>query len=219
MNEPEELRIRREPRQARARMAVNSIIQAAQEIVHSQGVEALTTVRVAERAGVSVGTLYEYFPNREAILARINREAFATQARQAQAVYGQKLDGPLRDLLSEVYTRMIELDRQRLAELGTFHSRHARHLEIGRFAGQQPLGPQEMVQGMQGILAQHADEVGNPSQPLAAQLLARGIRAMVTNLLEDQPELLHDPELLPTLQRIVSAIVQTPNPNTSSQTE
>jgi len=217
--EPADWRLRRQPRQARARLAVDSILQAARDIVRTEGPHALTTSRVAERAGVGVGTLYEYFPNREAILARINREAFAAEARQAQAFYADLLDAPLTDLLQEVFTRMVDVDRRMLARVGRFHSLQAKHLEIGRYAGEQPLSPAEMVQGMHGILAAHADEVGNPSHLLVAQLLARGIRAMVTNLLEDDPDLLHDPQLLPTLQRIVAAIVQPANPNASGDSE
>jgi AcrR family transcriptional regulator len=59
---------RRKPRQARARTTVATIFEAAIQILERDGYEALTTNRIAERAGVSVSTLYQYFENNDALL-------------------------------------------------------------------------------------------------------------------------------------------------------
>jgi AcrR family transcriptional regulator len=82
---------RKTPRQARAQATVEAIIEAAARIIETHGLQALTTNRIAETAGVGIGSLYQYFPAREAILtALITREnasfaaamqgAFATAA-------------------------------------------------------------------------------------------------------------------------------------------
>ncbi|MGA0600413.1 helix-turn-helix domain-containing protein [Caulobacter sp. KR2-114] len=69
---------RRRPRQARSRATYDSILQAALEVLARDGAGRLTTNRVAERAGVSIGTLYQYFPDKTAILlAAARREALA----------------------------------------------------------------------------------------------------------------------------------------------
>ncbi|RWB75406.1 MAG: TetR/AcrR family transcriptional regulator [Mesorhizobium sp.] len=60
---------RKFPRQQRARATVEAILQAAAQLLTDLGFEALTTARVAERAGVSVGSLYQYFPNKQALAA------------------------------------------------------------------------------------------------------------------------------------------------------
>src|SRR5215472_17525000 len=59
---------RKTPVQARATVTVESICEATIQVLLSQGAERLTTTRVAERAGVSVGTLYQYFPNKRSLL-------------------------------------------------------------------------------------------------------------------------------------------------------
>jgi len=59
---------RKAARQARARDTVLGILQASAELVVRHGVERLTTNHIAERAGVSVGSLYQYFPSKEAII-------------------------------------------------------------------------------------------------------------------------------------------------------
>ena len=72
----------RKPRQERAQHKVELILEAAIRLVDKGGVAALTTNAVAETAGVSIGTLYQYFPNKEAILeALADREMAALSAR------------------------------------------------------------------------------------------------------------------------------------------
>ncbi|MEL6178012.1 MAG: TetR/AcrR family transcriptional regulator [Myxococcota bacterium] len=68
MTNGEDLRVRRKPVQARARATFEAILQAASELLIAEGFARMTTNRVAEQAGVSVGTLYQYFPNKEALL-------------------------------------------------------------------------------------------------------------------------------------------------------
>jgi AcrR family transcriptional regulator len=63
--------MRKKPLQRRARVLVVSLVDAAGQIVVSDGLGALTTVRVAERAGVSVGSLYQYFKNKDELVAAL----------------------------------------------------------------------------------------------------------------------------------------------------
>lgn len=67
---------RKLPRQGRSRATVDAILDACAEAVGEGGYAALTTNRLAQRAGVSVGTLYQYFPNREAVAAALASRAF-----------------------------------------------------------------------------------------------------------------------------------------------
>lgn len=59
---------RRKPRQARAQATVEAILEATFQLLEADGLSNLTTNHIAERAGVSIGTLYQYFADREAIL-------------------------------------------------------------------------------------------------------------------------------------------------------
>jgi AcrR family transcriptional regulator len=60
---------RKLPRQARSKATVDAVITAAAQVLIERGYEGTTTAHVAERAGVSVGSLYQYFPNKEALIA------------------------------------------------------------------------------------------------------------------------------------------------------
>lgn len=62
---------RKHPVQARAKATVDAIVAAAAQVLIAHGYERTTTARVARRAGVSVGSLYQYFPNKEALVAAL----------------------------------------------------------------------------------------------------------------------------------------------------
>lgn len=65
---------RKQPKQARSSELVSTILQAAVQVLAQEGAQRFTTARVAERAGVSIGSLYQYFPNKAAILFRLQSD-------------------------------------------------------------------------------------------------------------------------------------------------
>ncbi|MBR1175884.1 TetR family transcriptional regulator [Bradyrhizobium sp. KB893862 SZCCT0404] len=65
---------RKQPQQARSTELVAAILDAAVQVLAKEGAQRFTTARVAERAGVSVGSLYQYFPNKAAILFRLQSD-------------------------------------------------------------------------------------------------------------------------------------------------
>src|ERR1700733_7205513 len=81
---------RKSASQQRSRMTVNSILEAAARILIREGFDKASTNRIAEVAGVSVGSVYQYFPSKEAIVAalidRHNQEVMhAVQGELAEA--------------------------------------------------------------------------------------------------------------------------------------
>jgi AcrR family transcriptional regulator len=65
---------RKQPQQARSAELVAAILQAAVQVLAKHGAARFTTARVAEKAGVSIGSLYQYFPNKAAILFRLQSD-------------------------------------------------------------------------------------------------------------------------------------------------
>lgn len=66
--------LRKRPKQARSNELMAVILEAAAQVLAKEGAQRFTTARVAEKAGVSVGSLYQYFPNKAAILFRLQSD-------------------------------------------------------------------------------------------------------------------------------------------------
>lgn len=69
---PSSLKARKRPQQARATATLDAIFEATIQLLVKDGYPMLTTTRVAERAGVSVGTMYQYFPHKQALIYAVN---------------------------------------------------------------------------------------------------------------------------------------------------
>ncbi|MEU7259152.1 TetR/AcrR family transcriptional regulator [Streptomyces rimosus] len=88
---------RKQPRQARAEATRQRILTAAAHVFAEYGYAAGTTNRIAARARVSIGSLYQYYPNKDAILA----ELLIRHLDAGAAAVGERLDGQLPDSLEE----------------------------------------------------------------------------------------------------------------------
>src|SRR5580692_12875747 len=76
------LEVRKAPGQARSKETVNIILEASARILESEGLRGFNTNSAAAKAGVSVGSLYQYFPNKDAILLALI-ERFEDAAQEA----------------------------------------------------------------------------------------------------------------------------------------
>src|SRR4051794_19086778 len=91
---------RKRPKQARSSELVAAILEAAVQVLAKEGAQRFTTARVAEKAGVSVGSLYQYFPNKAAILFRLQSDEW----RQTTELLGGILEDVRRPPLERLRT-------------------------------------------------------------------------------------------------------------------
>jgi len=89
---------RKSPVQARSTASVDAILQATIQVLLKVGKEKLTTTSVAHRAGVSVGTLYQYFPNKSALLQAVLRRHFDHVSSNIEKVCREQRGKPLREM-------------------------------------------------------------------------------------------------------------------------
>jgi len=110
---PDRLHARRRPRQARSGHTVEAIFEATIQVLLKEGLARLTTIRVAERAGVSVGTLYQYFPNKQSLQYAVLVRHFEALAAAAEAVRDAVPARPLADLAAEVARAYVRVKTAR----------------------------------------------------------------------------------------------------------
>jgi len=94
---------RKQPKQARSTELVAAILDAAIQVLAKEGARRFTTARVAEKAGVSVGSLYQYFPNKAAILFRLQSDEWRATSELTEAVLGDAARPPMERLRAEVH--------------------------------------------------------------------------------------------------------------------
>ena len=144
---------RRKPKQDRAQATVEAILEASFQILESEGLSKLTTSRIAERAGVSIGTLYQYFKDRDAILAAMGQrqgdemretitaivldapEAGGVRAIVRALMHGLQGSAETRMILSDALFRTgggAEVSRQHLTFLDSISGRSELGFALGK---------------------------------------------------------------------------------------
>src|SRR5580658_5598980 len=104
---------RKTPIQARSTVTVEAISEAAIQVLLSQGAERLTTTRVADRAGVSVGTLYQYFPNKRSLLFAVLEHHLNDVAARVEAVCESACHKPLAEMIREMVEAFVDAKMER----------------------------------------------------------------------------------------------------------
>ncbi|WP_149563956.1 TetR/AcrR family transcriptional regulator [Streptomyces cacaoi] len=106
------LRPRKQPKQARAEVTRQRILRAAAHVFTEYGYAAGTTNRIAEAAGISIGSLYQYYPNKDAILAELTAQhldaGMAAGARVRSGELPESLDAVLRLFVRIVLGNHVE---------------------------------------------------------------------------------------------------------------
>ena len=101
--------------QARSAELVAAILEAAVRVLERDGARRFTTVRVAEEAGVSVGSLYQYFPNKEAILFRLQPDEWEDDRGELDADPRRPDDSPPRERLRRAVLAFFRSERAEAA--------------------------------------------------------------------------------------------------------
>lgn len=132
--EPAHLKPRKIPRQARAMATLAAVFEATIQVLVTDGPHRLTTTRVAERAGVSVGTMYQYFPHKQALFYALNDRYLDTLARKIEVACRSQTGAPISqmiealvttywdakterpDITRALYRSVVELDNEALIE-------------------------------------------------------------------------------------------------------
>jgi AcrR family transcriptional regulator len=103
-----ELQPRKTPQQSRSVATVESIYDATIQVLLKNGAHRLTTVLVAQRAGVSVGTLYQYFPNKQALLFAVLERHLLLVAEAVEDACATNHFQPLEVMVDELVNRYVD---------------------------------------------------------------------------------------------------------------
>jgi AcrR family transcriptional regulator len=173
---------RKLPRQARSQATVDALLDATAQVLVERGYARTTTNAVAERAGVSVGSLYQYFPNKDALVAALHdrhvQGVLAVMEQQVERHAGAPLVDSLAGLVEasvQAHREGAELHRVLEAQLG--HLDVHDHNELDRRVGAL----------LRRLLEDHRDELAVKDLKLAAFTLQHAVHALVHAMVFDRP--------------------------------
>jgi AcrR family transcriptional regulator len=189
---------RKRPRQARAQATWDALVEAAAQLLAAHGLARLTTNAVAERAGVSIGSLYQYFPNRDALMVALIERQQAQQAKRLAATLAQL---PAADLRSSVtmLVRAAMAHHSANPVLATAIDHEEARLPVGALLDAALV---DAGAALAPLFAAHRGEVGSVDPVVAAATLPSLVRAVVDHWANRSP-----PELARAESEAVRAVI------------
>jgi AcrR family transcriptional regulator len=198
---------RKVAKQQRSRLTIDAILEATARIVGHAGLDGANTNRIAEIAGVSIGSLYQYFPCKEALLAAvIEREALADLEAMREVLRGCA-DKPLGEVVEIAVHELV--------------ARHARNPGLYRWMltyvpalGQHPKVRDIAGQGramIRDLLGARRHELAADVEPaMAAMIVGSAVEAAIHAAVFERPEALRDGTLAAALSRLCRGYVAGP---------
>jgi AcrR family transcriptional regulator len=104
---------RKTPIQARSTVTVEAISEATIQVLLTHGADRLTTTRVADRAGVSVGTLYQYYPNKRSLLFAVFEDHLDKVSRAVEVACVGACHKPMSEMIRLVVESYVDVKMQR----------------------------------------------------------------------------------------------------------
>lgn len=183
---------RKTARQSRAQVTVDAILEAATVLFAHGDLDSVTTNQIARRAGVSVGSLYQYFPSKQAILGElIDRHAQATIARLGERL-PDFLHLPIESAMRSIVEILLEADTIDL-------NLHRVFLDKLPEAGRHEKRQQEirsMTRAVRDLLELRRDEVRPADLDVASFILVHALEAVTNAAVLELPDRLRDPTLV-----------------------
>lgn len=177
---------RKSASQERSRLTIDALVEATARILMKEGYDKASTNKIAAVAGVSIGSLYQYFPSKEALVAAVIDR------------HSQELTQVVRDALIKVATQPIEVATHELVSLGI--EAHRVNPELHRVLAEQipRVGRLQSIAAidrnvhalLRGYLEAHRDEIGVADLDVAAFVCVTVVEALTHTAVLHRPEIL-----------------------------
>ena len=187
---------------------MTAILDATAHILLERGFAQTSTNAVAERAGVSVGSLYQYFPNKDALIAALHARHGEQMMAVIQRALTKAMDATLDDALAGLIEATVEAHRVD-ADL---------HRVLEQQLGDQDMGAlhDEYVDVMEdrivALLARHRDEITAPDLKLAAYMLMNAAHGLIHAVVLQRPKGISLKAATQEIVRMMKAYLTSPLP-------
>ncbi len=190
---------RKKPRQERAHATVDAILLAAAHILKTEGFERATTNRIAELAGVSIGSLYQYFPNKASIVGALRERHSDWFNGCLRAEIDRVAELPMRPAARAAVELMIAMHVVDPALHNALSERRAMepHVEL------------EFRHLMQAKLEENRANIRPLDLELASFITIRALEALIHGTALDEPERLSNPHFAEEVTELLVRYLET----------
>jgi AcrR family transcriptional regulator len=195
---------RKSATQERSRATVDALLAATARVLVKDGYDHASTNKIAEAAGVSIGSLYQYFPSKEALVAAVIEQHINKMMEMVRASLVRLASVPLRDAARELVHVMIEAHRiepklhrvlvEQIPRIGSME--HIERVD------------EEAIALVRAYLEAHRDEVGVDDLDMAAFLAVSCVEAMTHVAVLRRPEFLNDPRFVEEVTALVVRYIE-----------
>jgi len=190
---------RKSPRQARSRATVDAILAATARLLVKHGFDRTTTNQIAEAAGVSIGSLYQYFPSKEALVAALMEQ----HQDQMRALVFVQLEHVRALPLAAAVRTMIELMLRAHAVNPALHRVLMEQVPRTGRLGKRNDFERDVLAAIIAFLGARREELAVTDLPLSAAIVVGSVEAITHGAVLRQPERLRDTRLTEELTTMV----------------
>ncbi len=195
--------MRKIPKQDRSRFTIEAILDATAQLLEIDSANSVSTNHIARRAGISIGTLYQYFPNKTAVLFALADRGRHSRAREVI------------DRLTTIEAGTIdELTRQIIRALIAVYSNTRTERQLTMLMMIQKLespGADQPIDDVASLLASKMDsflKVATSQSEIMSFVLSRSVMGVIRSTLLDAPHLLKEQEFEDQLVRLVTGFLK-----------
>jgi len=182
---------RKKPKQARSKATVDAIVEATGQVFERRGMRKTTTTKIAERAGVSVGSLYQYFPDKQALIAAFFEKRLEHDLQLMQRIFARAAGASPARLMRVATEEMVRIYREeRDLYRGVVDA-----LPLMEQTDELRTGIDNAVKLCATYLRAYPDVLGDRDPELLALVAFHGVRSAINAVVAQTPEKLDDPDL------------------------
>jgi len=174
---------RKSPRQARSQATVEAILDATARVLVEHGYAAASTNLVAERAGVSVGSLYQYFPNKDALITALHRRHLSRMDRAFSDAVESTAEMGFEAALGTVIEGLVESHRVEAGLHQVLETQLAHHEDLDARREAEAVISERILQ----LLMRYRDEIHVDQPRLAVYMLKHSVHALVHAVVDERP--------------------------------
>lgn len=195
--------MKKRPIQDRSKATVAAILEATAQLLQETTPDTLTTAEISERAGVSVGSIYQYFETKEALIAALAHDTVAQVNTSVRDMLMQARPDDLKAVLAPIIDTLLENYHEQPARMGFLISHLVSRGEIE--AVEQPL------QQLEAWLTDFLVSTGTVHENVAevrVRIVVQGVASVLRNTLRHRPEELSRPTLRQELIRFLHVMLE-----------